>query len=534
MKLSNTKSVHDITKHSDSYCKQWNHGLSGSKQCSSSCQSENTVADKTASPLSKCLALHSSIPDLSDHQGYDSDHDVTNNKTVNVDDSNLRSMVDLSLSVPDFTCLGDSDCSDKFHIDKSSNTLKLPYRVKKRSLPSIFQGEDRPVLSSLSCTRSHVDSQRMFPPPQQQSSKPSLYQSKLMVNIPLTSKDQSSELSLEQAKGILLGGSGILSGSQHHRSDEYTDKHANEDYQQSPLSLDMNSPGLSPFLTPNIISSSMSGEQCSTRSDPYVSFSTCGLVEKNTYVSSRTLAVAEEIERTARDLRRQKEMREVVSSLVISRDLPELHKMKESSLPSCWSLSRHSVCNSSTTVCSSSATVCSSSTTVYKCSTTVCSSSTTVYKCSTTVCNSSTIVCNSSKTVCSNLSSSFGSEHVGNMSVLDDICERNEECPERLSLRNSNRDFCATFASGNRLKYNTGVVSPQVQAAVSVNQSAVSLVTESESHVCLLTQKPSDENLIARRRDRSCLSLKLHTTTAPTSRTALTQHLPSKGRDTKQ
>ena len=288
------------------------------------------------------LAMYASTPNLTNFHADEEDEEDAP-KLAAETSSNLRSLADLSLSVPDINCLDDPASTDssssssgparrnKERVESGQQGAKT-FSPNRRSLPVAGLGSSELRLSLANRGQEVTDAQLMPPPP-----GPTLpnrtAQSSLLRRAVQVRKRSTSELTLEQAKSILLGNSGIL-GAQ----------------QTSPEESSSSSPPSQPPARPSVDSTSSESSQ---RTLSTTSTATLNLVSSRTgssssranssssavfeapepagYTPASTLAVAEEIDRTANQLRRKRE-RAAAAALDASRydpperDHPVVHK----------------------------------------------------------------------------------------------------------------------------------------------------------------------------------------------------------------
>ncbi|XP_076442512.1 uncharacterized protein LOC143281273 isoform X3 [Babylonia areolata] len=290
--------------------------------------SSNTVqSNKTEGPAKKRigkgrlsssrLAMYASTPNLTD---FHEDKEEAEEEEVKADvetSSNLRCLADLSLSVPDVNCLDDpvstdsSSSSGPVHRDKdktgSGRQGNKSHSPSRRSLPAA--GLAGAPLSLPNQSKGLSDAQLMPPPPTTVQPLKAA-QSSLLRRAVQVRKRSTSELTLEQAKSILLGNSGILGTQQTSPEEESPTsnqlpgeqlmKAVSPHKQGAPSALSSRSPRSS-SSTSTLHHGSSSIRSSSSTSTVFDS------VDHSGYTSANTLAVAEEIDRTANQLRRERE-----------------------------------------------------------------------------------------------------------------------------------------------------------------------------------------------------------------------------------
>ena len=279
------------------------------------------------------LAMYASTPNLTNFHADEEDEEDAPKPAAETS-SNLRSLADLSLSVPDINCLDDpastdssSSSSGPAHRNKekaeSGQQGAKTFSPNRRSLPAAGLGSSQLRLSL--ANQGQVTDTQLMPPPPGPTLPNRTAQSSLLRRAVQVRKRSTSELTLEQAKSILLGNSGIL-GAQ----------------QTSPEEESSTSPSGQPPARPSVDSTSSESSQ---RTLSTTSTATLNLVSSRTgssssrtnssssavfeapesagYTPASTLAVAEEIDRTANQLRRKRE-RAAAAALDASRyDPPE-------------------------------------------------------------------------------------------------------------------------------------------------------------------------------------------------------------------
>ncbi|XP_070180753.1 mitogen-activated protein kinase-binding protein 1-like isoform X2 [Littorina saxatilis] len=277
------------------------------------------------------LMMYASTPNLAHFQEDDEDmKDATEPEAEPA--SNLRSLADLSLSVPDINCLDDpaastdssSSSSGPTRRDKerSSSALQMSrtYSPSRRSLPPGGLG-GKDLRFSLAQQDGDIADTNLMPPPAP-TMRPA--QSSLLRRAGQVRKRSTSELTLEQAKSILLGNSGIL-GSQNSPEEEQT---PTSDHPPSARpSVNSTSSRLSQRTLSSASSSTLRPVSSRTNSSSSRTNSTSSPVFNTSnpsgYTPATTLAVAEEIDRTANELKRERQ-RAAAAALNASRyDPPE-------------------------------------------------------------------------------------------------------------------------------------------------------------------------------------------------------------------
>ncbi|KAK7487105.1 hypothetical protein BaRGS_00021600 [Batillaria attramentaria] len=285
------------------------------------------------------LAMYASTPNLAGFQ--ENDEETETEQTPAAPASNLRALADLSLSVPDINCLDDPTSTDsssssghvpgdrKRSVQKVS-TARSPGRL---SLPPSnllttelhLAGDDQGSGLSLDNKDSHL-----MPPPATTNLPPRVTQSSLLRRAAQVRKRSTSELTLEQAKSILLGNSGILGANHTSPDDEsptssppgqskLTDSTSSESSQRTLSSA--SSATVRPVSSRTRSASSHTNSTSSAVFEPDTVSG--GDYPDSVYTPASTLAVAEEIERTATQLRRERE-RAAAAALGASRyDPPE-------------------------------------------------------------------------------------------------------------------------------------------------------------------------------------------------------------------
>ncbi|XP_025105170.1 WD repeat-containing protein 62-like isoform X3 [Pomacea canaliculata] len=303
------------------------------------------------------VAMHASTPNLAACFEEEESKMVGNTTKSAELPSNLRALADLSLSVPDINTVDDppstdSSSSDHLTVEKersgpqqksvkvSSSLVNSRHSVPPSSFISKMQFSLAKGVQDVSSDK--TPDARLMPPP---SAPPRTGHSGLLQRAAQLRK-RSSELTLEQAKSILLGNSGILGARQNSLEEDSTAASpVSVSHSDSCLSSDQTTASLSSTLKPlphiSSASSHPNSSSCTVFDAENTNFKASGFLE-NRYSTARTLAVVQEIELTASQQRRERAAGAALSAERFDppeRDQPSLQRLVPNIVPASASCS---------------------------------------------------------------------------------------------------------------------------------------------------------------------------------------------------
>lgn len=430
------------------------------------------------------LAMYASTPNLANFHGGEEDEEDAPKPAVETS-SNLRSLADLSLSVPDINCLDDpastdssSSSSGPAHRDKerveSGQQGVRTYSPNRRSLPAGGLGSTQLRLSLTNQGEEVTDTQLM-PPPSGPALPNRTAQSSLLRRAVQVRKRSTSELTLEQAKSILLGNSGILGAQQTSPEEESSSSSqppARQSMDSSSSESSQRTLSTTSTATLNLVSSRTSSSSSRANSTSSTVFEA---PEPSGYTPASTLAVAEEIDRTANQLRRKRE-RAAAAALDASRydpperDQPAAHKHQPAQAGGTVSSSMHVTFSDPAGSGEGSVSGASS-----------------------------------------------GAEDAQTLSVRERIAQLNQQTPKHgsLDVERSQSPSCVTQGASSRVTMSSPAPLEQHVSPRSQSDTGLGSDTDTDSDILQYQRKQQPGEGIGQRGDRSRLSLQLQNSSSP-------------------